>query len=170
MTDNKLFFARKNNTVILPTKSDENAGYDIYANFEESYFVIPPHTTKMVPTGLHSACSKGYYIQLLERGSTGTKGIAQRCGVIDSGYRGEWFVPLTNTTNNTIVISKVNEEELVENLCLSRNAIVIYPYSKAICQAAILPVPKMEVKEISVDEIMEIKSERGTGALGSSGK
>lgn len=170
MMKNELFFARKNETVILPTKNDENAGYDIYANFEEDYMVIPPHTTKMIPTGLYSACSKDYYIQLLERGSTGTKGIAQRCGVIDSGYRGEWFVPLTNTTSNLIVISKVDVDEIVENLCAARNSVTIYPYSKAICQAAILPVPKMEVKEISVDEIMNIKSERGTGSLGSSGK
>lgn len=170
MMKNELFFARKNETVILPTKNDENAGYDIYANFEEDYMVIPPHTTKMIPTGLYSACSKDYYIQLLERGSTGTKGIAQRCGVIDSGYRGEWFVPLTNTTSNLIVISKVDVDEIVENLCAARNSVIIYPYSKAICQAAILPVPKMEVKEISVDEIMNIKSERGTGSLGSSGK
>lgn len=167
---NKLFFARKNETVILPSKSNENAGYDIYANFEEDYIVIPSHTTKLIPTGLYSACSNDYYIQLLERGSTGTKGMAQRCGVIDSGYRGEWFVPITNTTNHALVISKVNMETLEKQLMIPKSLIILYPYEKAICQAAVLPVPKMKVEEISVDEIMKIKSERGTGALGSSGK
>jgi dUTP pyrophosphatase len=86
-----------------------------------------------------------YAIVLKERGSTGTKGIAQRCGVIDSGYRGEWFVPITNTTNNTICITKD------EKLMSVRNGIN-YPYSKAICQAVILPVPKMNVQEISLDQ------------------
>lgn len=167
---NKLFFARKNETVILPTKKDENAGYDIYANFEENYIAIPAHKTVLIPTGLYSACSKDYYIQLLERGSTGTKGIAQRCGVIDSGYRGEWFVPITNTTDCLLVISKVKIEALEKELMVPKNLIILYPYEKAICQAAVLPVPKMEVEEISVDEIMNIKSERGTGSLGSSGK
>lgn len=46
----------------------------------------------------------------------------------------------------------------------------MYPYSKAICQAVMLEVPVFEVKEVSVEEIMSIKSLRGTGRLGSSQK
>jgi hypothetical protein len=33
-----------------------------------------------------------------------------------------------------------------------------------------LPVPKMDVKEISAEELQNIPSKRGKGALGSSGK
>ena len=47
---------------------------------------------------------------------------------------------------------------------------LIYPYSKAIAQALVVPVPKTKVTEISYDELKDIKSERGLGALGSSNK
>ncbi|MGL5767875.1 MAG: hypothetical protein ACRCX8_19745 [Sarcina sp.] len=76
----EIYFAGMNETVIIPSKEAENAGYDVYANFEEDFMVIPSHETVMIPTGLISACDSKYYFQLFERGSTGTKGIAQRCG------------------------------------------------------------------------------------------
>lgn len=47
---------------------------------------------------------------------------------------------------------------------------IIYPKSKAICQALLLPVPDSIVEEISYDELIKIESERGCGMLGSSGK
>ena len=162
--ENELYFARKDETVILPTKSEENAGYDIYANFTEESLIIEPHQTKMISTGLYSACHSDFYIQLMERGSTGSKGIAQRCGVIDSGYRGEWFVPLTNTTDKKLIISKDVQDTLV------LEEVIMYPYKKAICQAVVLPVPKMNVREISIEELKNIASERGTSCLGASGK
>ena len=90
-------FAKVRPTAKIPTKRVEDAGYDIYANFEEPFILINPHETKMIPTGIASACDTDYCFVLKERGSTGTKGMAQRCGIIDSGYRSEWFVPITNT-------------------------------------------------------------------------
>ena len=61
-----------------------------------------------------------------------------------------------------------------EDILLSKHEIdemmILYPYSKAIAQALIIPVPKAEIKEISYDELKTIKSERGMGALGSSNK
>ena len=80
-------FAKVRPTAEIPTKRVEDAGYDIYADFEEDYIIVPPHKTKMIPTGIASACDTDYCFILKERGSTGSKGIAQRCGVIDSGYR-----------------------------------------------------------------------------------
>lgn len=164
--NNKLYFSKIKEGAKTPTKESENAGYDIYACFEEDFVFIEPHTTIMIPTGLASACSEDYYIQLQERGSTGTKGIAQRCGVIDSGYRNEWFVPITNTNNKPLVITK-HIEILSESDKLNT---VVYPYEKAICQAVIIPVPKMDVEEIPYEELKNIKSKRGMGALGSSNK
>ena len=46
----------------------------------------------------------------------------------------------------------------------------LYPYEKAICQALVVPVRNTTVEEITYDELKGIASERGTGALGSSGK
>ncbi len=91
-------FAKVKPEAIIPTKRDEDAGYDIYPCFEDDFILIPPHHTRMIPTGIACACDTDYCFIVKERGSTGTKGMAQRCGVIDSGYRNEIFVPITNTT------------------------------------------------------------------------
>ena len=162
--DNKVFWARDNETVMIPTKREEDAGWDIYANFEEDMWVIQPHTTVMIPTNLRSAFSPKWVAILKERGSTGTKGIAQRCGVIDSGFRNAWMIPITNTTDKPIVILKKDVE--VEGL----DEVVVYPYEKAIAQAIFVEVPKLQSEEISVEELLNIKSERGEGMLGSSKK
>lgn len=167
MSKVKLKFARKNAGVIIPSKREEDAGFDIYANFGQSNIVINPNETKMIPTGIISSFPSGYVIILKERGSTGSKGIGQRCGVIDSGYRDEWFVPLTNHNNKPIVITKETNEDTIK--ILSEDYIV-YPYGKAICQAILLELPNTEVEEVSVEDIMKDKSERGKGSLGSSGK
>ncbi|MCE5220025.1 MAG: dUTP pyrophosphatase [Clostridium sp.] len=172
----KIYFAKTNPNAIIPSKIEENAGMDIYPCFEEDFIWIKPHNTAMIPTGIASACSSNYYFQLFERGSTGTKGIGQRCGVIDSGYRNEWFVPITNHNYKQLIIIKENisKSEVLEELFGttrgSNDNFIFYPYEKAICQAVLLPVPKIEVNEISYNDILEITSERGLGNLGSSGK
>lgn len=160
-------FARVRPTAVIPTKRDEDAGFDIYADFEDDFIIIDPHTTTLIPTGIASACDADYCFILKERGSTGTKGIAQRCGVIDSGYRNEWFVPITNTTNKKIAIVKKDADYIFMK---NTSGYTIYPYEKAIAQALIIPVPKVNVEELTYNELKEIASDRGMGALGSSGK
>lgn len=159
----KIYFAKVNEKAIIPSKRAEDGAFDIYACFDEDYLIIYPHETKMIPTGLASAFSQDYVAILKERGSTGSKGIGQRCGVIDSGYRGEWFVPLTNHNNVPIVLSKSEEAQI-------KTPHIIYPYNKAITQCIMVEVPKLGVEEISYEELLKFESERGTGALGSSGK
>lgn len=164
-------FAKVHPNAIIPSKRDEDMGFDIYACFDEDYIVINPHETKLIPTGIASACDSNYGFELFERGSTGSKGIARRCGIIDSGYRNEWFVGLTNTTNKVMFISKLSEEETYEKYYGDiMPESFVYPYSKAIVQALLAPVPKTEVEELTYDELKAIKSERGMGALGSSNK
>lgn len=163
-------FAKVHPNAIIPSKRDEDMGFDIYACFDEAYMVIEPHETKLIPTGIASACNPKYGFLLRERGSTGSKGIALRAGVIDSGYRNEWFVGLTNTTDKVLFISKLSEEKTFEIYGDISKPIFVYPYSKAIAQALVVPVPKVDVEEISYKELKEIKSERGMGALGSSNK
>lgn len=164
-------FAKVKPDAIIPSKRDEDMGFDIYACFEEDFMVINPHETKLIPTGIASACDAEYGFVLRERGSTGSKGIALRCGVLDSGYRGEWFVGLSNTTNKVMFISKLSEYETYDKYYGDiMPESFVYPYSKAIAQALVIPVPKTEVEEISYDELKAIESERGAGALGSSNK
>lgn len=170
-----IYFAKVNNNAIIPTKREEDGAFDIYACFEEDFIVIMPHETKMIPTGLASAFLQDYVAILKERGSTGSKGIGQRCGVIDSGYRGEWFVPVTNHNNIPFVIAKPNYSELELNHVLTgfadiKKEHILYLYEKAITQCIMVEVPKLKIKEISHDEIMKFNSERGVGCLGSSSK
>ena len=164
-------FAKVRPEAIIPSKRDEDMGFDIYACFDEDYIIIHPRETKLIPTGIAAACNPNYGFLLRERGSTGSKGIALRAGVIDSGYRNEWFVGLTNTTRDVLFISKLTEEETYKKY-YGRTMVgsFVYPYSKAIAQALVIPVPKVDVEEITYDELLSIKSERGMGALGSSNK
>jgi dUTP pyrophosphatase len=164
-------FAKVKPNAKIPNKRDEDMGFDIYACFDEDFIVIYPQETKLIPTGIASSCDTSYGFVLRERGSTGSKGIALRAGVIDSGYRSEWFVGLTNTTNKVLFISKLSEKETYDKFYGDlMPASFVYPYSKAIAQALLVPVPKVNVEEIPYEELQQITSERGLGSLGSSGK
>ena len=194
--NNELFWAKVKPNAIIPTKRDEDAGYDIYACFDEDYIVIPFGSTVRVPTGVAVAVSQNYYLNAAERGSTGSIGLKYSAGIIDSGFRGEISIFLTNTGYKNIIISKLTTEELIEKysvtdgygsvnipnkndgvVCLSFNyqddvnwSSIIYPYEKAIAQLIVHSVHKMEEKEIDYNELIEIPSVRGTGMLGSSNK
>lgn len=157
-------FAKIREDAIIPSKRPEDAGFDLYANFAEPCMVIYPHETKIIPTGIACVCDSEYWFCIKERSSTGTKGIGQRCGVIDSGYRGEVGVPITNHTNNKIFICK--EDYRVGHTVND----IIYPYEKAIAQLILVPLPKIHVQEIPYDELKAIPSARGVGGYGSSGK
>lgn len=161
---NTIYFSKINPNATTPNKREEDMAMDVYACFEEDRMVIPPHSTKLIPTGICSAFDKKWGISLRERGSTGSIGMKVSAGQIDSGYRGEWFVAITNI--NTIPIS-IDKE--VEKTTITEDFIQ-YPYTKAIAQAKIEEVPVVNIQEIPYDELQEIKSERGKGRLGSSGK
>lgn len=106
---NDLVFAKVKTDAIIPTKEKENAGYDIYACFDEDYIIIPAHSTKLIPTGIAAAVSDEYYLQVHERGSTGSKGMKYGAGVVDSSYRGEIFICINNVNDEPIVISKLKD-------------------------------------------------------------
>lgn len=99
--------------------------------------------------------------------SIGIKSLMDNNSVIDSGYRGEWFVPITNCNDIPIVIIK-DVEKAEELFPFSKK--IVYPYSKGIAQFVMLPVPKFEEVEITLEDLQNIKSERGAGKLGSSDK
>lgn len=130
------------------SKRSEDAGYDIYGvptrdELLAGSYCFKPGELRMIPTGLKTEFPKGYVGIIKERGSTGSKGLAVRCGVIDSGYRGEWFIGIINVTNE----------------------VVYYPTTKAIAQVVFVQHEELELVEGELEE-----SERGEGKLGSSGK
>ena len=88
----------------IPFKREGDACEDIYVDFSEgTKIVLEPGETKKFPTGLYSIIEKGYKVKLLERSSTGMKGLSLRAGVIDSNYRGEWLVMITNVSNIPVI-------------------------------------------------------------------
>lgn len=166
ITDNTLYWAKVRDNAIIPTKTNENAGYDIYACFDDDYICIKPHATVLVPTGIAAAISEEYYLQVQERGSTGVKGIKYGAGVIDSGFRGEIFIVLTNTNDIPVYIEKDNAEYDIYPF----TTCIKYPYSKAIAQIIVHFLPNIQTTEITYDELQQIPSERKDGSLGSSEK
>ncbi len=93
---------------ILPTYGTEfSAGADLYACLEEPV-TIAPGETKKIPTGLAMEIPAGYAGLIYARSSLGTKkGLApaNKVGVVDSDYRGEFMIFLLNhgTESQTIV-------------------------------------------------------------------
>lgn len=126
----------------IPTRAHhDDAGLDVYCC--EKIF-IPPHTTVKVPTGFAYEIPDGYCIFAWDKGSVGSKGIKTLGGVLDSGYRGELFIPLHN----------LNDKEFT------------FEMGDKIAQ---LVMQKVEFPEIvEVDELSE--SLRGEGGFGSTGK
>lgn len=88
---------------ILPGKSNPlDAGIDIYTN--ESY-TLRPGETRLFGTGMAVEIPRGYVALFWDRSGLGSKGIHRLAGVIDSSYRGEWKIVLTNLTKKKFPIS-----------------------------------------------------------------
>jgi len=165
----KLWFAKTHPDGIIPSKRREDAGYDVYVRIDEDYVCLAPHETRIMSTGIASACEAGYYFQIQERGSTGTKGIAKRCGVIDSGYRGEWLLSMTNLNTYPLYFAKPHMKEYFDDLA-KREKFIVHYINKAAAQAVVLPVPDTFIEELPYEELLKMESQRGTGKLGSSEK
>jgi len=171
---NELYFAVDDGGTI-PTKRDEDGWYDVYAKrTEDAVYVIPCLTTKLIPTGLHTACSSKYRMSIGERGSNTKSGLMTMAGKIDSGFTGEWFVALYNASNDKIKFictkEKFDEWKLNNYFPAFDDVYQWVDINKAIAQFAVEEVPVMDVKTCTVDEILNRVTERGTGALGSSNK
>lgn len=131
---------------ILPTYgSPEAAGADLYACLEEN-ITIAPGESFFVPTGLSMEIPKGYAGLIYARSGMACKrGLApaNKVGVIDSDYRGEFIVVLHNHGNKA---------QTVEN-------------GERIAQLVITPVLTPAFEE--VDELSD--TERSGGGFGSTG-
>ena len=172
-----VYFAKVRPDAIIPSKREEDAGYDIYANLpttmitaedgtekEGKALFLPKNRTTLVPTGIAMAMPKTHFFNTKrERGSTGKISMSVLAGVIDSGYRGEVFIAITPLYKDILITTEVTEVQEFDNG-------ILYPYSKAICQGTIELVPQVHIEEITFEELQNIESLRGAGSLGASGK
>lgn len=194
MDKKKIYWAKTKENATIPTKKIEDAGYDIYACFDHEFILIEPNSTQLISTGIATAVSSDYFVKVEERGSTGSKGIKKSAGIIDSGYRGEIFIAITNANGTPLLITDLTMEEFKNKYCIledgmwrftdenrgvndkifvaskEKDFMTIYPKSKAIAQLVVLPVPKLKAEEVTYEELCSFASERGTGALGSTKK
>jgi dUTP pyrophosphatase len=94
-------------TATIPTwGSTHAAGADLYADNQGSPFhiKIEPQETKLIPLGISSEFDPGHAAFIFARSGLATKkGLApaNKVGVIDADYRGEWMVPLHNHSHQT---------------------------------------------------------------------
>lgn len=172
MKKDNIYFSKIKKNAIIPTREKWNAGLDIYPCFDDEYIIINSGETKLIPTGIASYIPIDYYIQIYERGSSGSKGIKCSAGVIDSSYRGEWFLATTNVNNKPVLITKIDIDSLQEPIkSILKECFIIYPYSKALFQGIVHCVNNnIKREEIEYEELIKIKSPRGDGKLGSSNK
>lgn len=155
-------------TAIIPTKSWQAAGYDLYTVEDEVW--IKPHERHLFDTGLGVIPSDNCWLRVIDRGSTGSKGIHTHCGVVDTDYRGRLFVCLNNDNNYPVLFSRTKEPGM-HRTWYGRKYLV-YPLTKAIAQIVPVFMPQVQLKPCSEAEWLEsvALSQRGTGKLGSSNK
>lgn len=132
---------------VLPTYgSSEAAGADLYACLEEDV-IIAPGQSVFIPTGLAMEIPKGCAGLIYARSGLACKrGLApaNKVGVVDSDYRGEFMIVLHNHGSQPQTVS----------------------HGERIAQLVITPVLTPSYEE--ADELLD--TDRGCGGFGSTGK
>lgn len=104
----KVRFIKLDDRAVVPTYGSASAaGADLYALAGEN-IVIPPHKTVMIHTGLAMELPEGYCGLIFARSGIATKrGLApaNKVGVVDSDYRGEFMVALHNHSDESATIA-----------------------------------------------------------------
>ena len=118
-----------------------DAGMDIFATEE---LEIPPGEKAVIKTGLKLAIPKGYAGFVWDKSGLALKHhLKTMAGVIDSNYRGEFMVVLTNMGKETYHVEKGSK----------------------IAQLVIAPIASLKIVETDIQD----ETDRGEGGFGSSG-
>jgi dUTP pyrophosphatase len=143
----KITFKKLDSSAVIPKRATPgSAGMDICACLHEPV-VIAPGEIKLIPTGLTAEPDESDVALLIypRSGLSSKYGIslANCVGVVDSDYRGAWFVPLINHGSTPFTVEHgMRIAQLVPTRVL---------------------IPDIEVS----DELSD--TERGSGGFGSSG-
>lgn len=156
----KVYVETLSNDIELPTYANiGDAGMDIRASED---VIILPNETKIIKTGLKVAIPVGYELQVRPRSGLSVNTplrVANSPGTIDSGYRGEIGIIISNTSltnDNTYLISEKGNKQ------------GSYQIKKGDRIAQIV-LKKYEVIDfIKIDNIENIEGNRD-GGFGSSG-
>lgn len=134
---------------VIPTFAhpNEDACFDLRILTKAERTTIWPTETIVFGTGLAFEVPSGYVLKVYVRSSTGIKkGLAlpNGTGIIDSGYRGELHIALTNITHEAVTVN--NNERVAQGM---------------LCR--LIPTRLTEVDELA-------PSARGENGIGSTGK
>lgn len=130
-----------------------SAGFDLVA-LED--IEIEPGSTKLVKTGLSIEVPMGYELQVRPRSGTSLKTplrVANSPGTVDSDYRGEVCVIMTNTG-----VTVAHNGNIPTTIVIKKG--------ERIAQGVIAPIVQAEFEV--VEELSD--STRGAGGFGSTGK
>ncbi|PEA32957.1 dUTP diphosphatase [Bacillus toyonensis] len=136
-----------------------DSGFDLVAAEDA---IVRPGQTKVIPTGLGFEIPPGYELQIRPRSGISRKTFLRVVlGTVDSGFRGEVGVIVSNTSypGNSITLGINDDNEIYMN--------VKYEIKKGdrIAQGVIAPVETANFVE--TDELSD--SERGNRGFGSTG-
>ncbi|MFA6439328.1 MAG: dUTP diphosphatase [Bacteriovoracaceae bacterium] len=105
--------------------TDGSAGMDIYAAVEKE-MIVAAGTTELIPTGFSVEIPVGFEAQIRPRSGLAVKhsiGIMNSPGTIDSDYRGEVKVILTNYGTSEFV---VNRGDRIAQMVIARYERVVW--------------------------------------------
>lgn len=158
----------------VPTKDEENAGYDCYVRESwmkehpkykesdgESYIWLKKMEVAKVPLGFASYLNKEDLLYIgMERSSVGAVGIMLLSGLIDSTYQGEVILQMMPLYKDVVLTTEGSEVKEFEDH-------IIFPISKALAQAVVIRQSDYKTKEIPYEELLNKPSTRGTQGWGS---
>lgn len=149
---------------VIPTYAKPgDAGMDVCAA-EEKY--IRPGETAVVATGLKFAIPEGYEIQVRPRSGISLKTplrISNSPGTIDSGYRNELGIIMTNTSPSG---NPDSDDVITVDSPAGRHGTYKIRKGDRIAQLVLQELPRM--KFVQVDSVADIGTDRG-GGFGSTG-
>lgn len=159
-------FKRLNSKARIPSKKAGDAGYDL---FTPSYFKLLPLERKVIPLGFSIEIPFGYVGLIWDRsGHAAKQGIKVMAGVVDSTYRGEVGVVVTNLNsfdwlNNLVSCLAKDKELLAQQKFFQPNGTWEVSNDTAIAQMLF-----QKVEDVDFEEVEELSSsERGNRGLGS---
>ena len=141
----RIKYTKLKENAIIPTRGSEKAaGYDLYACLENEV-EIQPHSTCLIGTGLSFELPDNTFAAIFARSGLATKsGLApaNKVGVCDSDYRGEYKIALHNHSNTSAIVHNGDR----------------------IAQMVVMPFIPVELEEGELSE-----TARGSGGFGSTG-
>ena len=128
------------NAIPFSYSREGDACMDMYSLADD---IIYPHGTVIIPTGIAVEIPEGYEGIVRGRSGLASKGIQAHLGTIDSAYRGDVGIIITNTSNTPFEVKA----------------------GMRLAQFTIKPVYKIQLIEVEA----LTNTERATSGFGSSG-